>query len=264
VSTEVFPRNSRTILAVATDAGGTGKSTTAVTLAALLAEQGKQVLLIDTDAQGTATEWLGITKDTCDLTISEVLKRKCTLDEATVDTNTPNLRLVPANVRMHECAAELPGVRGGEARLRRALRDGGDADVVIIDCPGSLSIVTTAALVAADNVLTVSLPTRKELSAIPSLESAVMDVVEDYQPGLTFAGIVPCQVPPDNQGQIYRDALQLMRQVYADLVAPPVRRAAKVAEAQGQSTPLPAHAPRAKATEDYRTVLQWLQDRGVL
>jgi len=95
-------------------------------------------------------------------------------------------------------------VIGREQRLRLALA-GIDADVVLIDCPGSVSTITISALVAANAILTVTQPTMKEIAGVPEMLDAVQAVQEAFNPNLVFAGIVPCIVPPATHGKIYAD-----------------------------------------------------------
>ena len=85
---------------------------------------------------------------------------------------------------MDAAASDLGRVTGGEQRLRLALSDVSDADVVLIDCPGALSVVTVAAMVAATSVLTVTAPTAKELAGVPRLEDTIAEVQQAYNPGL--------------------------------------------------------------------------------
>ncbi len=246
----------------ANQAGSAGKTTTAVTIAGLLAEAGHDVLLIDSDAQANATTWLGVNQP--EITLGDVLLRRVPLKDAIVPTATPGLRLVPANDRLDGDAVELSRVLGGEQRLRVALETIPPADVTIIDCPGALSILTIAALVASDAVVTVAQPTVKELAGLPKLEATVEEVRSAYNPKLRLAAVVPCIVPPATSGALYSEALTLLRDTYGDLVTPPVRRSVRIPEAYSQQTPLNVHAPREPVTDDYRAVLKHLAGAGVM
>lgn len=255
----------RRIVAIANGAGSAGKTTSAVTLATLLGEQGQKVLVLDADRQCNATHWFGVDPDSASPTLGEVLKREAMLDEATLETNATRVWLVPGTREMEKIDVYLVMQRAGEQRLRLALQAGGrDFDVVIIDCPGSLSTVTSSALIAADVVLTVAMPTTKETRGVPELEGVIMDIADAYQPELQLGGIIMCSVPPVTAGQLYAQAGEMLRDAYGGLVSPPVRRTTRVPEAEALRTPLPVHAPKARVTEDYRDVLAWLQSRGVL
>lgn len=253
--------NHRRALAVANASGSAGKSTTVVTLAALLAEQGRSVLVVDGDAQATATEWFGV--DAADQpTIGDLLMKRAPLEAVVTDTNTAGVRIVPASRGLDADVIALTSAAAGEQRLKTALRTAA-ADVILIDCPGAINALTISALVVADAVLTVTQPTLKEMKGISELEDTINDLAEAYNPDLALAGVVPCIVP-SGPGQLYSDAMSLLARDYAGLVTPSVRRAIRVPEAHAQALPLPAHAPRAEVTEDYRKVLAWLTDRGVL
>lgn len=252
-----------TVVPVANQAGSAGKTTTVVTLAALLADAGTRVLVVDLDGQANATTWLGVAPQDLQVTAGDVLLRRATTGEAIRDTNTDRVRLLGSSTAMDASAADLTRVTGGEQRLRLALTGLVDVDVVLIDCPGALSVVTVAAMVAATSVLTVTAPTAKELAGVPRLEDTVTEVAEAYNPGLRLAGIVPCIVP-SNGGLLYTQALDLLTADYPHLVTAPVRRSVRAPEAYAQGVPLPTHAPREPITSDYRAVLTQLRDRGVL
>ena len=252
-----------TVVPVANQAGSAGKTTTVVTLAALLAEAGRRVLVVDLDGQANATAWLGVNPDTVTTTAGDVMLRRRDLADAVVPTNTPGVRLVPSSPEMDAAAVELSRVTGGEQRLRLALVDVTDVDVVLLDCPGALSVVTIAAMVAATAVVTVTAPTAKELAGVPRLEETVAEVAEAYNPQLMLAGIVPCIVP-SNAGALYAEALAMLTDAYPGITTPSVRRSVRAPEAYAQEVPLPAHAPREPVTDDYRAVLGYLQGKGVL
>lgn len=188
------------VITIANAAGSAGKTTTTVTLAALLAQRGVRVVVIDLDGQANSTRWLGIDPDAVDATSGAVMLRTATLADALVETNTPGVRLVPASESVYADGITLQQVTGREMRLASALRKLDGADVVLIDCPGTIGLMTVAALVASDEVLTVTQPTSKELEGIASLEATIAEVVEDFDKDLELAAIVPCIVPPATSG----------------------------------------------------------------
>lgn len=250
-----------TVVAVANAAGSAGKSTTVVTLAALLGEKGRRVLVVDGDAQATATSWLGVSEP--DRTVGDVLHRECSLAEATVATQTNGVSLVPADRRLDAQMVALATAPGKEVRLQRALAEV-DADVVLIDCPGAIGTMTVSAMTASSSVLTVTQPTLKEINGIPELIEVVDEVIEYFRPALRLAGIVPCIVPPASGGRLYTEAQDLLHETWPDLVTPPVRRTIRVPESFAAHEPLPAYAARDQVTADYRVVLDWLTERGVV
>lgn len=252
----------RRVIAVATPTGGTAKSTTAVTLAALLAEQGRSVLVIDGDSQATATSWLGVELADGQPSIGDLLHRRATLDAVVVATNVAGVSLVPADRNLDGDVIALTAAPGGQNRLRTILANVA-YDVVIIDCPGQLNVVTINALAAATSVLAVTKPTPKEWKALGIIEAAIIELDEAYGIEARLAGVVPVMVRGGG-GRLYKDVSQGISDAYDDLAAPAVRDSVRVPEAFAHSTPLPVWAPKEPVTDDYRAVLSWLTDRDVL
>lgn len=251
------------VLAVANAAGSAGKTTTVVSLAAILASRGKRVLVVDGDAQATATSWLRT--PAASATLTDVLLRDVPAHEAAVATPWDGISVVPADRDLDATSVQLSMVRvGRERRLTRALESVTDLDFVLIDCPGQITMVTVNALVAADQVLSVTQPTMKELGGVQELQSTLTEVSEAYNPTVTLAGIVPCNVPPSTAGRLYSDAMQLATETWPNLLTPRVRHSVRVPESHAQATPLPYHAPQAQVTADYEAVYAWLVQRGTL
>ena len=249
------------VLAVVSGAGSAGKTTTATTLAALLALDGQRVLLVDLDPQANATTAVGVDPETV-----TVMLREVTLEEAIVPTVIANLSVVPASDMLDRQRIQLVDVTGGEQRLRRALRDVEDhADVVIIDCQqGAAEFFPVAALVAATSALTTTFPSTKELQGLPRTENVVAEVADSYNEDLALVAVVPCNVPPASAGRFYAEAVETLRSVYGELVTPTVRRSVVASRAYDQRVPLPIGAPTEAVTNDYRAVLSDLREKGVL
>ena len=165
------------ILAVANQKGGVGKTTTAINLGAAIGALEKRVLIVDCDPQGNATRGLGATATPPHL--YHVLTGEATLVEATRPTGFPNLDLVPANRDLVGVEVEFVGVEGWEGRLRDAVRED-DHDLVLLDCPPSLGLLTLNTLVAADSVL---IPIQCEFYALEGL-SQLLNTVRLVQKGL--------------------------------------------------------------------------------
>ena len=137
------------VIALANQKGGVGKTTTAVNLSAALAEAGKKILLIDSDAQGNATSGLGCRCSKDEKTLYDVIIDEIDINEAILHTKYKNLDLCPSNVELSGAEIELVEADDRAYRLKKALEKVKDSyDFIFIDCPPSLGLVTLNALSA--------------------------------------------------------------------------------------------------------------------
>ena len=142
------------IISVCNQKGGTGKTTTAVNLAAALASLGKKILLVDSDPQGNATSGLGVNKNTIQKSIYNVLLGQSPIKEILVKTDIQNLDIAPCNINLTGAEIELVGALSRETRLRRALDSvKNEYDFIFIDTPPSLGLLTLNALAACDSTI---------------------------------------------------------------------------------------------------------------
>ena len=188
------------VIAVANQKGGVGKTTTAVNLAASLAATRRRVLLIDLDPQGNATMGCGVEKSQIELGTGDVLVGACTAAEAIRKLDIHGLALMPANQDLTAAEVQLLQMPiGRELRLRDALapvRD--DYDVVLIDCPPALNMLTVNALVAADSVLVPMQCEYYALEGLTSLVATIGQIRDAANPQLVIEGELRTMFDPRN------------------------------------------------------------------
>lgn len=212
--------------------GGVGKTTTAVNLAAALALHGLKVLVVDLDPQGNASTALGVDHRSGVPSTYELLIGEATLDEAMAQSpHSPNLFCVPATIDLAGAEALLLMRPGREYALKRALAEvAEDFDVILIDCPPSLGVLTLNGLTAADEVI---VPLQCETLAhrgVGQLLRTVNEVQQITNPNLTMLGAVATLF--DARTTHSRDVLSDVSDRYdLPVIEPPIPRTVRFAEA---------------------------------
>lgn len=250
------------IIAIANQKGGVGKTTTAINLAACLAEAGKKILLIDCDPQGNATSGLGIDKDHLENSIYEVLLDECGIRQAmqAVD-RVENLTVLPSNVNLAGAEVELLEVEDKEYILSNTvdyIRD--DYDYILIDCPPSLNILTVNAMTTADSVLVPIQCEYYALEGISQLIHTVELVQERLNPDLTIDGVVFTMY--DARTNLSADVVASVREnlntkVYNTIIPRNVR----LAEAPSHGLPIHLYDSRSSGAESYRNLAREVIER---
>jgi len=228
------------VLAIANQKGGVGKTTTSVNLSACLAAQGRRVLLVDLDSQANATSGLGVEK-TEGGSVYRPLLGEGTAEERIKETAFPNLSLLPSELDL--CGAEVEMARSEDYlnRLKSILqpvRDSGRFDVIILDCPPSLSILTLNAFSAADRLM---VPLQCEYYALEGVAmiSRILAQVRDtgINPGLELLGVVMTMF--DGRTKLSQNVVAEVRQHFGDKVFETViPRTTRLAEAPSFGKPI--------------------------
>jgi chromosome partitioning protein len=250
-----------TVYAIANQKGGVGKTTTAVNVAACIAEAGYRTLLVDMDAQANATVGLGIPKD-LHPNVYDVLAGTATAPEALVPSGIEGLSLLPAHPDLAGASMELPREPGSETRLRDALRElREDFAYTLLDCPPSLGPLTVNALVAADRVI---VPVQTEYFALEGL-AGLLDtlglVQRELNPRLAVAGMLLTM--HDGRTRLARDVEREVRQHFPDLVFDTViPRNIRVGEAPSFGLPVIHHDPHSAGAGAYFELAKEVAARG--
>jgi chromosome partitioning protein len=250
-----------TVYAIANQKGGVGKTTTAVNLAACVAEAGYESLLIDIDPQSNATLGLGIDKH-IKPTVYEALVGGLPLEDAIVASNIPHLSVVPAGPDLAGAAVELPRIAGSEDRLREALAPIRERYAfILLDCPPSLGPLTVNALVAADRVI---VPVQAEYFALEGL-AGLLDtlslVQRELNPRLTVAGMLLTM--HDGRTRLAQDVEREVREHFPSLVFDTViPRNVRVGEAPSFGQPVIHYDPHCAGTDAYFELAKEVAARG--
>jgi chromosome partitioning protein len=250
-----------TVYAIANQKGGVGKTTTAVNLAACVAEAGYESLLVDIDAQANATLGLGVDKRTAP-NVYDVLVGDTPLADAIHPTSIEHLSIVPAGPDLAGATVELPRIPGSENRLRDALHAIRDRYAfTLLDCPPSLGPLTVNALVAADRVI---VPVQAEYFALEGL-AGLLDtlslVQRELNPRLTIAGMLLTM--HDGRTRLAQEVETEVRTHFPKLVFDTViPRNVRVGEAPSFGQPVIHFDPHCAGAEAYFELAKEVAARG--
>ena len=250
-----------TVIAVTNQKGGVGKTTRAVNVAYYLAKAGKKTLLIDFDPQGNATSGLGIDKQALgNGTMSEVMLETKKLQEVVLEAGHKNLWLAPATPQLANTEVELANAQRRFTRLKNAVANTPGYDVVVIDSPPALSLLTVNGLIAARYVL---LPVQAEFYALEGLGQLLetMKLIrKNMNPTLELVGVLPTMVDSRTtlSGQVHEEIKKHFPGKVFKTVIP---RNIRLAEAPSHGVPVGAYDRFSKGARAYKTLTKELMER---
>ena len=243
--------------AVVNQKGGVGKTTSAVNLAAYVAQE-RRVLLIDSDPQGNATSGVGVDRHQVESDIYTVLVAGQGIAEARVKTAVPNLDLVPATINLAGAELEMYNRPEREHILKKALADvDGEYDYIFVDSPPSLGLITVNTLTAADQVL---IPLQCEyfaLEGISQLLEIIQRVRAHLNPELEIGRVILTLF--DGRTNLARQVMEEVKSYFGDAVSPTVvPRNIRLSEAPSFGQPISVYDPKSKGALAYEQIAKEL------
>ena len=241
------------VIAIANQKGGVGKSTTAVSLGAALADLGYRVLVADLDPQGNASTGMGIRHDAREVSVYDVVVSEAHIERAIVHTPVARLHAVPATIDLAGAEIELVSQFSRESRLKKAIEPvlEGMYDFILLDCPPSLGLLTINALTAAEELI---VPIQCEYYALEGLGQLLRNVSlvqQNINSGLRLSGIVMTMFDP--RTKLSEQVVQEVQRFFGDLVyGVIIPRTVRLSEAPGFGQPITVYDPKSKGAEAYR------------
>ena len=250
------------IIAITNQKGGVGKTTTAINLAASLAEANQKILLLDFDPQGNATSGFGIELDETENTIYSVLTEECSMDEAILVDVIDNLDLIPSDMNLAAADIEFVTQEDKNLILKNLLTPYKNKyDYIIIDCPPSLGTITVNALTAANSVI---IPIQCEYYALEGLNQ-VLNTIDIVQQGLNTKLVVEGIVFTmyDGRNKLSQQVVETVRENYnGNIYETLIPRNVRLAEAPSHGLPITLYESSSTGADSYRKLAAEVMSKG--
>jgi len=239
------------VIAFANHKGGVGKTTSAVSIASVLGEMGRRVLVIDIDPQGSASLHFGVSDD--GMEFLRALRRTVALP--VLPTAAGGVDLVPSGPALSEAAQGFSGILDAQLLSRCLSRTQGDWELIIIDCPPGSGVLTMGALRVSRHVVVPIETNRLALNGLDQLIETLSSIRwENHQ--LAILGVIACRANP--RRRIHKEIMAGLERRFPGRIAPLVRENVALAEAPAHGQPVNLYAPFSHGAEDYRQVTRWL------
>lgn len=239
------------ILGVVNQKGGVGKTTTAINLSACLALEGLKILLVDCDPQANASSGLGLQRDDNRHSIYDVLVGAAPAEQVILPTEIESLWVLPGSKNLTGANIELAGAEGRETRLRDALAAVKDRyDLVVLDCPPALDLLTLNVLVAANSLIVPMQAEYFALEGVSELISTLERVQAAFNPDIVIEGVLLTMY--DDRTNLAQQVTETLREYFKErLFKTVIPRNVRLAEAPSHGRPVALYDGRSRGTEAY-------------